>query len=236
VRSDLSKTLWADIASNDEDVRNRALRVIVQIIRCFNLDSVFPVKRYTRFSDIWKNAPAKVIVDCLCGLLPEALRRQRADVDNDWDEPINAESDALLMLSLALHRQRERLLQEGLITRWLAAYPFARIGATPLQRHEVVLRYIQGRTPNLMMNEILDDLYHDPRSKDQLRQAGLIGSAIREELEDNDGDVEMIDFLEFQELGYERREESPEEAQLRRRRRNAVAMASRGEPFRIAET
>lgn len=124
-------------------------------------------------------------------------------------------------------------LRAGLITRWLAHYPFGGPAASETTRREIVKRVTSNQTDDVDMAEILHMVDFDPDGRKQLRKCGLVGSAMWEDRDDED--VQMLGGDDTAGLstttGRRIREESLEEQALRRRRREAVVISDGGRPL-----
>lgn len=124
-------------------------------------------------------------------------------------------------------------LRAGLITRWLAKYPFGGPSASENEKREIVKRIKSNQTDDMDMCEILHMVDYDPEGRKQLRKCGLVGSAMWEDRDDED--IHMLggdDTAGLSSIAGRRiREESLEEQALRRRRREAVVISDGGRPL-----
>ena len=131
-------------------------------------------------------------------------------------------------------------LRAGVVSRWLAIYPFGGYNSSESRKREVVHRQKTEDFEDMAMRELLFTLDGYPEGRKQLRNYGLVGSAIGETDDDFDGDIAMIfgeDTAGATSLqsgttsGRRVREESMEEQALRRRRREAMVLSEGGRPL-----
>lgn len=164
---------------------------------------------------------------------------RHGEMTNFEDRP-TAEKDALSILSANLYHRTTEALRAGLVNRWLAKYRFGGPNASDSRKMEVVQSLRTGQSEDVVMNHILNAIYSEPEGRRQLRRYHLIGSAIGETPDDDDGDVLMTGGEDIASraafrYGYQRgsrvHEESPEEQALRRRRREAMVISDGGAPL-----
>ena len=131
------------------------------------------------------------MIDTLTSFLPQNNTRPHTP-HTDWKLRTNPERDALAVLQGYVRLQTRDVLSAGLVTRWLAHYPFG--GTQPTdsttstisrsdrdtQKRSVVALLKKGHTDDDALGEILSALDYDPEGRRQLRRAGLIGSSIEE--------------------------------------------------------
>lgn len=90
---------------------------------------------------ICRHSTYKAIVDCLCNLLPEA---QTAEKNHAFR--IQPERDALFILHNILCFDIAKALDAGVISRWLARYPFGGANASKQKKKEVVMEILENRS------------------------------------------------------------------------------------------
>jgi hypothetical protein len=122
-------------------------------------------------------------------------------------------------------------LKAGVVTRWLAKYPF---GSTEHERHEAIKALKSWNAQDVLLSEIVCAIEGHPDGRKQMRMAGLTGSAIGEP--DSDGDEHMIGGFEDTAttaaagvpVGRRRLRDASSEEQIRRRRRREAMVLSDG--------
>ncbi|MCJ1478914.1 hypothetical protein MMC13_007598 [Lambiella insularis] len=178
------------------------------------------------------------IIDCLCNMTNEDSVPP-GDLTN-LEIRTTAEQDALNVLCVSCGQSTNTALRAGLVNRWLAKYPFGGPHAPEIQKMEIIQTLRTNKSEDLVMNSILHAIYSEPEGRRQLRRHHLIGSAIGETPDDNDGDILMIggeDVAGRSSFRYRNQrnsrvhEESPEEQALRRRRREAMVLSDGGAPL-----
>jgi hypothetical protein len=125
-------------------------------------------------------------------------------------------------------------LKAGVVTRWLAKYPF---GDTEHDRREAIKALKTWSAQDVLLSEIVCAIESHPDGRKQMRMAGLTGSAMGEP--DSDGDERMNGGVEDTEaiiaggLASRRRlrNASSEERVRRRRRREAMVLSDGVEPI-----
>ena len=151
------------------------------------------------------------------------------------------EKDALYILYSAICNTSVReALRAGLVSRWLAKYPFGGPKSSESRKVEIVQSLRAGRSEDFMMRRILVAIDSDPEGRKQLRNYHLLGSVIGETPDDDeDGDILMIGGEDvaghsngrLRHRGSRIHEESLEEQALRRRRREAMVISDDGAPL-----
>ncbi|KAI9680014.1 MAG: hypothetical protein M1817_005029 [Caeruleum heppii] len=148
-------------------------------------------------------------------------------------------------------------LQSGIVTRWLAHYPFLDAGPDPASRIAAVKALSIWNGNDVCLSNIIYILHNHADGRKAMRQAGLIGSEVEEADEEDDHDVHMRgtspadpasaaavamgwDILPsthdvtgppaspVHPRGRRVREESVEEQMVRRRRREAMVVSDGG--------
>ena len=125
-------------------------------------------------------------------------------------------------------------LKAGVVTRWLAKYPF---GDTEHDRREAIKALKTWSAQDVLLSEIVCAIESHPDGRKQMRMAGLTGSAMGEP--DSDGDERMNGGVEDTEaiiaggLASRRRlrNASSEERSRRRQRREAMVLSDGTEPI-----
>ncbi|SLM37766.1 hypothetical protein LPUS_07721 [Lasallia pustulata] len=216
-----------DIAGRDIERRDKALTSLT-----------FLIASPARFS-LNKRETYEALIDCLCNFLPSYQEK-------DWpfSEYTNikfrtqAEKDALIALGRILPYNISQALSAGIVSRWLAKYPFCGSSLPEaLKKIEAVQQLKTWNTEDTLMCDILSMIDCAPDGRKELRKHRLVGSAIGE-TDDEEGDTLMIGGedtagLSFGSVARGRRirEESIEEQALRRRRREAMVLSERGRPL-----
>ena len=128
-------------------------------------------------------------------------------------------------------------LGAGIVSRWLANYPFCGGSVSETRKIEAVQQLKTWNTEDTLMCDILSMIDCAPEGRKELRKHGLVGSAIGE-TDDEEGDTLMVggeDTAGFSigsiARGRRVREESIEEQALRRRRREAMVLSEGGRPL-----
>jgi hypothetical protein len=155
------------------------------------------------------------------------------------DEP---EKFALQLLWHFAFSETQRALRAGLVSRWLAHYPFGGPNTPESRRVKIVTDLRRDRTEDQEMNRILSMLDNEPEGRRQLRKHGLMGSAIGETPYDDEGQDGLLFERGWRALirsvmphyplpGSRVHEESREEQALRRRRREAMVLSDGAGPL-----
>lgn len=144
-------------------------------------------------------------------------------------------------LNILLPENIAAALDAGVISRWLAKYPFPCAVAEPSRRQDLVLLMKTWWSDDAVMSSIVSTLSSHPDGAKQLRKYGLMGSMIEENTQDDDEDHDSDIWMAhgedtagvraFAAAGRRVREESPDEQALRRRRREAMVISEAGRPL-----
>ncbi|MCJ1397009.1 hypothetical protein MMC11_000201 [Xylographa trunciseda] len=222
------QTLLQNVASKNAATRDQALATLVYL-------SQGPARTATH-----SFATIKVIISCLCDMTNKNKVCQEGQ-DTNFEERQKPEKDALYILYFGLCRNNIReVLRAGLVSRWLAEYPFGGPNTPESRKVEIVQSLRTGRSDDFMMNRILFAIDSEPEGRKQLRKHHLLGSVIGESPDDDDdGDILMIGGEEvaghssgrLRHHGSRIHEESLEEQALRRRRREAMVISDDGAPL-----
>ena len=86
---------------------------------------------------IRRHSTYKAIVDCLCNLLPEARIAEK-----DPACRTQPERDALYFLDHIIHFDKAKALEAGVISRWLAQYPFAGTDTSKYKKKKAIIDII----------------------------------------------------------------------------------------------
>lgn len=181
-------------------------------------------------------ATYRVLLDVLCEFLAVSGER-RHSLDTDWKERTQSEKNALFILCSSLRSHVPEALEAGLVTRWLARYPFGGRHASEREKQKVVNKLIKGLTDDFLMSEIISAINETPAGREQLSKHGILqggANAMSHEdiwIEASDDDDYHDLLRDDHHLPSMRPEESHEEQALRRRRREAVVVAEAGEPL-----
>ncbi|KAI9778578.1 MAG: hypothetical protein M1839_007971 [Geoglossum umbratile] len=145
-----------------------------------------------------------------------------------------SERNAMYVLARLIPYNVSEALKAGVVTRWLAKYPF---GDTEHDRREMIRALKTWSAQDMLLSEIVCAIEGHPDGRKQMRMAGLTGSAMGEP--DSDGDERIIRMVEDTEailasgLVSRRglRNASSEERVRRRRRREAMVLSDGVEPI-----
>ncbi|KAI9682880.1 MAG: hypothetical protein M1829_006315 [Trizodia sp. TS-e1964] len=129
---------------------------------------------------------------------------------------------AMFLLSRLLPPHIPEALRAGVVTRWLASYPFA---SSPEETVKVVQSYLSFSIDDLHMCDILRAIHLSPEGRKQMREAGLLDPETLEAKDENAEAVDENNPATFMINGRRPRDESVEEQQLRRRRREAMVLS-----------
>ncbi|MCJ1417093.1 hypothetical protein MMC32_003432 [Xylographa parallela] len=181
----------------------------------------------------------KVIITCLRNMIDK--KTCQAGQDTNFEERQTPEKDALYIIYSGMCNSSIReALRAGLVSRWLAKYPFGGPKSSESRKVEIVQSLRAGRSEDFMMRRILIAIDSEPEGRKQLRNYHLLGSVIGETPDDDDdGDVLMVGGEEvaghsngrLRHQGSRIHEESLEEQALRRRRREAMVISDDGAPL-----
>ena len=181
----------------------------------------------------------QALIDCLCNLLEATRLQPVTKFDTTLEYRTQPERDALTILNRTMYHKVPDVLRAGVVSRWLSKYPFGGCNSTESTKREVIQRIKTEDSEDMAMHDILYVLDGFPEGRKQLRNHGLVGSAI-DECDDNiDGDTIMAHGEDtagsmvggLMRAGRRIREESLEEQALRRRRREAMVLSDGGRPL-----
>ncbi|CAD6583169.1 MAG: hypothetical protein ASARMPREDX12_001196 [Alectoria sarmentosa] len=224
-----------DIAGKDIQRRDKALA-------CLRfLGDSFSGNKQARIV-ICRHSTYKAIVDCLCNLLPEA---QTAEKNSAFRT--QPERNALYVLHHILGFDVAKALEAGVISRWLAQYPFGGASASKYKKKKTILEILDngsyyedsdfGRT----MRAMLFCMSKTPSLRKEMIEHGLLDVP-----KDSNEDMSEAPSGTFPHTNRTRRgtpvgtsnrprEESFEERALRRRRREAMVLGEVGRPIERAD-
>ncbi|OJJ46291.1 hypothetical protein ASPZODRAFT_133322 [Penicilliopsis zonata CBS 506.65] len=229
--------LLEDLASKNKERRNKALTAMHFLV------SNRALSRTTVCARLEDLPTYNALIDCLCNFLDEHV-----EATGTTESPILpktrplGEKKALQILNIILQESISAALEAGIVSRWLAKYPFPCALAEPSRRQDVVLLMKACWSDDAVMSSIMSTLSSHIDGAKQLRKYGLMGSMIEEndqddedEEEDMDSDVWMVDGEDTAGsrggAGRRVRSESAEEQAQRRRRREAMVLGDRGDPL-----
>ena len=180
----------------------------------------------------------EALVDCLCNFLPSYQEKSwPCNEYTNIKSRTQAEKDALIALGRILPDNMSQALGAGIVSRWLAKYPFCGSSLPEALKIEAVQQLKTWNTEDTLMCDILCKIDCAPDGRKELRKHRLVGSAIGE-TDDEEGDTLMIGGEDTAGLSYGSvargrriREESIEEQALRRRRREAMVLSEGGRPL-----
>lgn len=240
--------LLADLASKDGERRNKALsamyflvsnRARTEPVYCFPFISTnyIPVARTSVCTRLKDTSTYTAIVDCLCFFLEEHVEETSTTVSPILPKtrPLG-EKKALGVLNIILQENIPAALEAGVITRWLARYPFPCALSEPSRRQDVVILMRTWWSDDAVMSAIFNTLSTHPDGAKQLRKYGLMGSMMEENDQDEtDSDVWMVDGEDTagsRHISARRpRDRTAEEQVVRRRRREAMVLSDGGRPL-----
>ena len=166
------------------------------------------------------------LIDCLCRFLSDPEAHPPSTSDTNFSTRPQPERDATTLFRLIYRYKLPDAYRAGLISRWLGKYPFGGASSTEMQKRDVISRLQFGQTEDFAMYDILHCICNDPEGRKQLRNHGLVGSAIGESTED----LFMLGE-EDRQTGTVRRRTMEEQALIRRRRREAMVLHEGDEPL-----
>ncbi|PLN82721.1 hypothetical protein BDW42DRAFT_200273 [Aspergillus taichungensis] len=223
--------LLADLASKDGERRNKALSAMYFLV------SNRALARTSVCSRLKDASTYTAIVDCLCFFLEEHVEETSTTVSPILPKtrPLG-EKKALSVLNLILQENIPAALEAGVITRWLAHYPFPCALSEPSRRQDVVILMRTWWSDDAVMSAIFNTLSTHPDGAKQLRKYGLMGSMMEENDQDEtDSDVWMVDGEDTagsRHIPTRRpRDRTAEEQVVRRRRREAMVLSDGGRPL-----
>lgn len=178
-------------------------------------------------------APA---VDTCAAVIHFLARRNRTSArrphvpDTDWKLRTPAEQHALFALDALCMARLADALAAGLVTEWLAGFPFGGPDADTARRRAVVRRISAHQTDDERLASIIVVVSCAAEGRKQLRAVGLIGSVTEEkELGGWPGEDEYNDYVMPRDHR-RHRDESEGEMATRRRRRQAMVFSEGGGP------
>ena len=107
-----------------------------------------------------------------------------------FPRPSQAEADSLGLVNSLAPTELTAALRAGLVSRWLKNYP---LGKTPAQSINNILRG-EIEDVNMAFVGIVRTLLTNPEGKRAMRAAGLVGSSMGEEADENIGPAKVIDL------------------------------------------
>ncbi|KAL4888705.1 hypothetical protein BDV59DRAFT_205948 [Aspergillus ambiguus] len=233
-RGETRDLLLQDLSSKDKERRGKALNAIYFLVSNRSLARTSVCSRL-------KDLPTfSAIVDCLCNFLEEHVEETSATVSPILPKtrPVG-EKKALGTLNIILQENIAAALEAGVISRWLAKYPFPCALSEPSRRQDVVILMKTWWSDDAVMSSIFSTLSTHPEGKKQLRKYGLMGSVMEENDQDDDdadgdSDVWMVDGDDTagsRQAPGRRFRGTAEEQAVRRRRREAMVLSDGGRPI-----
>ncbi|KAL4883637.1 hypothetical protein BJY04DRAFT_215991 [Aspergillus karnatakaensis] len=240
VKGDTKELLLKDLASQNPERRNKALSAVYFLVsnRALSRTSVC-----SRLQDL---SAYTAVVDCLCNFLNEHVEQTSETISPIFPRtrPLG-EKKALNTLNILLQENIPAALEAGVVSRWLANYPFPCALTEPSRRQDVVILMKTWWSDDTVMSSIFATLSSHPDGAKQLRKHGLMGSLLEEndhdevsddnDEDDEESDVWMVDGEDTagsrQIPGRRPRERNPEEQALRRRRREAMVLSDGRRPL-----
>ncbi|MCJ1242867.1 hypothetical protein MMC30_000063 [Trapelia coarctata] len=226
------------ISSKDPTARDKAIMILKFLIQTGHLNA----QQYL--------APIfKALLDALCAMT-NTLTSVPADERTTHNTRTEPERTALQLLGHFASHSMQPALREGLVARWLAHYPFGGAGSSETRRVQIVAELRRGIGDDAEMNRIMIALDNVPEGRRQLRKYGLMGSAIGETPDEEEGRMgvglvgidtgggtrmRMLHPLAHTNPGAGVREENAEEQALRRMRREAMVLSDGGGPLGSAD-
>ena len=221
--------LLRDLAGKNPGKRDKALTALKLLGKSSKLDLTCissPTDFIAVHSRICNYATFKALIDCLCRFLANREAHPLTELDTNYAHRPQAEKAAMQLLIPTCRYKLPEAYRAGMISRWLAKYPFGGFSASEGQKREIIQRLKTGATDDHMMSMLLHAIDSDPEGRKQLRNHGLVGSAIGESPDDdNHGEPQVIENLLATEVLGRTRGESAEEHALRRRRREAMVLS-----------
>lgn len=267
--------LLEDLASNNKRRRDRALTAIHFLVssRARKLPTytlIYQKKEMLIISIVARSiSPLRLqdqpaftaLIDCLCNFLSE--HTEETGTSNSPVLPKTrppGEKKALATLNILLADNVPTALDAGVVTRWLANYPFPYLreddnnndSNEEPRRKDLVYLMQEYYLDDALMSSIFSTLVMHPEGARQFRKIGFLGSVMDEDEDDDedddedgdedededevDGDVWMVNGDDTAGRGRvpERlrlADESVEEQTLRRRRREAMVFSEAGRPL-----
>lgn len=211
------------------------------------LDTVLtsPVSRTSVCSHLKDLKTYNALVDCLCNFLDEHVEKTSDTISPIFPRtrPLG-ELKAMRTLNILLQENTPPALEAGIVSRWLAKYPFPCALTEPSRRQDVVILMKTWWSDDAVMSSIFATLSSHPEGAKQLRKHGLMGSMLEENdhdevsddnEDDDESDVWMVDGDDTagsrRAPGRRPRERNPQEQALRRRRREAMVLSDGRRPL-----
>ena len=171
----------------------------------------------------------KALIDCLCNLIPEACT---AEATKSYHSQAERDSISILVYILTEYDTGEvrvtEALQAGLVSRWLANFPFGGPDASTARKKEIIWHIVKVDPLNddsdfdFATGRLLYMAFRIPDVRKEMEKHGLIDAP----------DIDDADFCPVRARANDRpREESFEEQALRRRRREAIVLGENGRPI-----
>jgi hypothetical protein len=176
---------------------------------------------------------AKALIDCLCNIT-NSKESVATDAPTTLSDRGPSEKHALFCVFYLIRHNIRELLQAGLVSRWLANYPFGGADSSNAQKKEIVTSLRNGSSEDEEMERIFLVLFNDAEARRQMRKCGLYSSAINETPDDKEERITVCETcatVHTQRRGARIHEESAEEHALRRRRREAMVLSEGGGPL-----
>ncbi|KAL4913160.1 hypothetical protein BDW62DRAFT_220848 [Aspergillus aurantiobrunneus] len=240
VKGDTRDLLLKDLASKNPERRNKAIPTAFFLVsnRALSRTSVcYRLKDLPTYT---------ALIDCLCNLLSEHVEKTSETISPIFPKTRPpGEMKAMKTLNILLQENIPAALEAGIVSRWLANYPFPCALTEPSRRQDVVILMKTWWLDDAVMSAIFATLSSHPEGAKQLRKYGLMGSMLEEndhdeisddnEDEDEESDVWMVDGDDTAGSrripGRRPRERNPEEQALRRRRREAMVLSDGRRPL-----
>ncbi|KAL1960791.1 hypothetical protein VTO42DRAFT_6621 [Malbranchea cinnamomea] len=244
--------LLEDLSSPSQAVRMKALNALHFLLsnRTLNRSAMS-----ARLRDV---ATFTALVNCLCNFLKEHTEEKGTTLSPvlPRTRPLG-ESKALATLNLILPENLPAALEAGVVSRWLAKYPFPCAVHDESRRRDVFMLMKTWCQDDPLMCSIINTIGSQPEGLKQLRRYGLMGSRLEEmhgdgfgvpgsltvedidddgfDFDDGDSDVWMANAEDTAGAPVtstrRQNEASAEEQALRRRRREAMVLSEGGRPL-----
>ncbi|KAL5337800.1 hypothetical protein BJX70DRAFT_223643 [Aspergillus crustosus] len=240
VKGNTRDLLLKDLASKNPERRNKALSAVYFLV------SNRALSRTSVCSRMKDHPTYTALVDCLCNFLNEHVEQTSATISPilPRTRPLG-EKKALSTLNILLQENIAAALEAGVVSRWLAKYPFPCALTEPSRRQDVVILMKTWWSDDAVMSSIFATLSSHPDGAKQLRRHGLMGSMLEEndhdevsddnDEEDEESDVWMLDGDDTAGSrripGRRPRDRNPGEQALRRRRREAMVLSDGRRPL-----
>ncbi|KAI2374476.1 hypothetical protein LOY89_003429 [Ophidiomyces ophidiicola] len=220
--------LLKDLSGLDAVRRDNALTALYFLLMGRPLTRSFTSHRFRDPSTF------RSLIDCLCNFLGE-----HTEETGMISSPILpktrplGENRALAILCVLLPDNVLTALEAGLVTRWLAKYPFPCASQTRSKRRNVVF-YMRTRPgDDQLMSTIFEILFFHREGGKQLRLCGLMGGIMPADIFNLPSNMERnVWMLDDESTAEPRpREGTVEDQALRRRRREAVVISEGAAPL-----